>query len=105
MGNCMKKFATLAAAVLGVVWSVAASAGTITVYTDRSLYDAAITGKPGLIAHDVSLNPFVNPSELDIISSPGLNPVNVTTLGGTFYLTNQHNVATDTMDMSPAANV
>jgi hypothetical protein len=101
----MGKLALLIAAVVGIVWSVAASAAPITVYTDRSQYEAAVAANPDFTSTDVPLTSFVNPPELNITSSSGLNPVNVTSIGGVSYLSNQHNVATDTLNIAPAGDV
>jgi hypothetical protein len=101
----MAKFAIFMAALLGVAWSAAAQAGTITVYTDRSLYDAAVAAAPSLQTQSVSLSPFTNPTELNMTSSSGLHPLNVTSIGGEAYLSNQQNVITDTLHMAPAADV
>ena len=101
----MRKSATFAVALAGLFWSIAANAATITVYTDKSLYDAAIAAHPGLTPHDVSLSSFVNPPELDITSSSNFQPVKVSAVGGVPYLSDNTSFAVDTMNMAPAANV
>jgi hypothetical protein len=101
----MRRFAVFGAALAGIVWSAAADAGTVTIYTDRTQYEAAIAGDPGLTTHAVPLTPFTNPPELDITSSSGWKPVNVNTIGGVSYLSNQLNLIADTLDITPAADV
>lgn len=101
----MRKSATFAVALAGLFWSIAANAATITVYTDKSLYDAAIAAHPGLTPHDVSLSSFVNPPELDITSSSNFQPVKVSAVGGVPYLSDNTSFAVDTMNMAPTANV
>ena len=101
----MGKLAIILAALVGTAWSAAAQAASITVYTDRSLYDAAVAATPALHSQSVPLSPFTNPTELNMTSSPGLTPLNVTTIGGELYLSNQQNVITDTLHMTPAADV
>jgi hypothetical protein len=101
----MRRFAVFIAALAGIAWSAVADAGTITIYTDRTQYEAAVAGDPGLTTHTVPLNPFTNPPDLTFTSSSGWKPVNVNTIGGVPYLSNQLNLISDTLDITPAADV
>ncbi|HVY99052.1 MAG TPA: hypothetical protein VHA35_06110 [Dongiaceae bacterium] len=102
-GDFMRRLAALWIVLAGTVWSMAADASPITVFTDRAAYDAAVAADPALTTHAAPAN--LDPPALGITSSSGWQPVNVITIGGVPYLSNQQNVITDTLDLAPDANV